>query len=62
MELYMVVFYYNRESEQKLTIDEMMGVKLSSAVYPQMMLNNAGKQFFTCMYRKTLGNIFQRLF
>ena len=62
MELYLVVFYYNRESEQKLTIDEMMGVKLSSAVYPQMMLNNAGKQFLTCMCRKTLGNIFQRLF
>ena len=32
----------------------MVGVKLCSAVYPQIMLNNTGKQFSTGMYdRKT---------
>ena len=43
--------------EQRLTFDEMMNVKLYSAVYPQMMQNNAGKQFSRDRYRKTLWKV-----
>ena len=36
----------------------MMGAKLCSSVYPQMMQNNAGKPFSTGIYnRKTLKKV-----
>ena len=38
--------------------DEMIRVKLHSAMYPQMISNNAGKQFSTDIYnRKTSGEV-----
>ena len=61
--------FMNRPLEQKvikqrLRYNEIMGVKLLSAVDPQIIQNNAGKQFSTCKYRKTgkVISIFQGLF
>ena len=51
--------------KQRLKLQSDFGVKLLSAVDPQIILKNAGKQFSTCKYKKckllsvTTGKLFE---
>ena len=54
---FMIIPLEQKFIKHRLMYCEMMGVKMFSAVDPQMLYNNTGKQFSTCKYKKNMeGN------